>query len=236
LRYFLENALNAFDRSCLRWRNLYQEAVNQLQQARQTIDRSSRGGVTKEERSNAETSEREAKRQIDLLVGQTNSRSTSEFEFYPYRYFAAEGFLPGFNFPRLPVRAFISAPGGGEFISRPRIVAIRELASSKVLYYKSSKFPIYKALTTASRIDYKRIAACPHCGYFHEGDEFLQNTCSNCEGQLVADSNGNPSKLNRVLPMETAFIRRRERITSDEEERLKYGYKFTTHYRYKNQL
>lgn len=232
LRYLLENALNAFDRSCQRWRNLYQEAVTQLQNARLTIDRSSRGGVTQEERNNAETSEREAKRQIDLLVGQTNSRSSSEFEFYPYRYFAAEGFLPGFNFPRLPVRAFINAADGGEFISRPRIVAIRELAPSNVLYYEGSKFQIHKTKVPVTGIDYKRIAVCPHCGYFHEGDEFVQNTCSNCEGQLVADSNGNPSKLNRVLPMETAFTRRRERITCDEEERLKYGYNVTTHYRY----
>lgn len=62
---------------------------------------------------------REAQRQIDLLVGHSQGKSNSQFEFYPYRYFAAEGFLPGFNFPRLPVRAFIPAGEGGEFISRP---------------------------------------------------------------------------------------------------------------------
>ena len=48
-------------------------------------------------------------------------------EFYPYRYLASEGFLPGYNFTRLPLRVFI--PGGdstGEFISRPRTIALRE--------------------------------------------------------------------------------------------------------------
>ena len=28
-----------------------------------------------------------------------------ESDFYPYRYLASEGFLPGYNFPALPVRA-----------------------------------------------------------------------------------------------------------------------------------
>lgn len=31
-----------------------------------------------------------------------------------------KGFLPGFNFPRLPVRAYIPATSGGEFVNRPR--------------------------------------------------------------------------------------------------------------------
>jgi very-short-patch-repair endonuclease len=35
--------------------------------------------------------------------------------------------------------------------------------------------------------------------------------------------------------METAIARRRERITCDEEERLKYGYNITTHFRYASQ-
>lgn len=32
--------------------------------------------------------------------------------------------------------------------------------------------------------------------------------------------------------MDTMLTRRRERITCDEEERLKYGYNVTTHFRY----
>ncbi len=243
LRSLLEDALTAFDRGCDRWRGLYREAVEQLKAARDTIDRSSRGGLTQEERQSAEILQREAQRQIDLLVGSTNSRSSSEFEFYPYRYFAAEGFLPGFNFPRLPVRAFINSADGGEFISRPRIVAIRELAPSNVLYYEGSKFQIHKTRIPVNGITYNRFAVCPHCGFFHEGEESVHlNACNNCEEKLgsekpsgpLRERNGNPSKLNRVLAMETALTRRHERITCDEEERLKYGYNVTTHYRYRD--
>lgn len=69
LRRILENALSAFDRACDRWRILYSEAAIQLESARRLIDRSAKGSVTQEERTNAEAQEREARRQIDLLVG-----------------------------------------------------------------------------------------------------------------------------------------------------------------------
>lgn len=231
----LNNALIVFDRACDRWRSLYQDAVQQLKDARNIIDRSSRGGVGKEERKSAENAQWEAQRQIDLLTGQANSsRSTSDFDFYPYRYFASEGFLPGFNFPRLPVRAFISAGSESDFLSRPRVVAIREFAPRNVVYYEGNKFQIVKTKIPVRGLNLNGVAVCANCGYFHDGQDSKRDICENCGSRLVADSFGNPAKI-QVLSMDTAFTRRRERITCDEEERLKYGYNITTHFRYANQ-
>ncbi len=236
IQFILENALITFDRACDRWRTLYQDAFTQLEKARRVIDRSARGGSTIEERQKAENLEKEARRQIDLLTGQFNKgKGANEFEFYPYRYLASEGFLPGFNFPRLPVRAYVPAGESGEFISRPRSVAIREFAPSNVVYYEGNKFQIAKTKVPASGLDYKRVALCANCGYFHEGDSFQRDTCENCGAKIISDRLGNSAKLNRVLTMDTMFTRRRERITCDEEERLKYGYNLTTHFRYVNQ-
>ncbi|MBD2247481.1 DEAD/DEAH box helicase [Nostoc sp. FACHB-888] len=235
LQNTIENALNAFDRACKRWRDLYIESVKQLESARRIIDRFARGDVAQEERKNAEAQAREAQRQIDLLVGHSQGKSNSQFEFYPYRYFAAEGFLPGFNFPRLPVRAFIPAGEGGEFISRPRSMALREFAPNNILYYEGSKFMVAKTKVPVGGIEgeYKRVSVCANCGYYHDGD--FRDTCENCGTEIKPDAHGNVAKLTRVLPMETAIARRRERITCDEEERLKYGYNITTHFRYASQ-
>lgn len=235
MRGVIEDALTSFDQGCDRWRNLYRDADIQLQTARQTIDKVTGGLISAEERNHAEAQEREAKRQIDLLVGQTHQgRNQSQLEFYPYRYFAAEGFLPGYNFPRLPVRAYIQAGQDGEFVSRPKGVAIREFAPQNVLYYEGNKFQISKTRIPVKGIEsgYQRVAVCPHCGYFHTGDAYDHHLCDNCQGKIAPDHCGNPAKLNHVLQMETMLTRRRERITCDEEERLKYGYNVTTHFRF----
>ncbi len=217
---------------------MYSDTIVQQEEARRIIDRSAKGDVTQEERVNAEAQEREARRQIDLLVGQgITGRSQSEFEFYPYRYFAAEGFLPGYNFPRLPIRSYILAGDQGEFISRPRIVALREFAPGNVVYYEGNKFQIAKTRVPASGIEreYLRVSVCQNCGYFHKGDQAFRETCENCGTRIAHDRYGNAAKLNRILEMGTMITRRRERITCDEEERLKYGYNVTTHFRYDTQ-
>jgi hypothetical protein len=53
---------------------------------------------------------------------------SEESDFYPYRYLASEGFLPGYNFPALPVRAgsrgekgsLSPGPGAWQFVSLAR--------------------------------------------------------------------------------------------------------------------
>ena len=64
----------------------------------------------------------EAENQLALLTSQEERATFSDF--YSYRYFASEGFLPGYNFPRLPLAAFIPGRRGRyddpEYLNRPR--------------------------------------------------------------------------------------------------------------------
>jgi len=69
-----------------------------------------------------------------------------ESDFYPYRYLASEGFLPGYNFPALPVRAWVPR-GNGEFIPRARFLALREFAPGNIVYHEG--------ITGAVRTDFR---------------------------------------------------------------------------------
>jgi len=92
---------------------------------------------TREEQNRARAKQDEARRQLNLLLQVDVARE--EGDFYPYRYLASEGFLPGYNFPALPIRAW-GARGEGEFISRPRFLAIREFAPNNILYHEGAKW------------------------------------------------------------------------------------------------
>lgn len=237
IRRTIEDAPNAFDRACQRWRDLYTAAVKQRDEARKISDRFATGIITKQEKEDAEKLEIEARKQIDLLIGSNTNqnRSYSEQEFYPYRYFATEGFLPGYNFPRRPIRVYLPLDGG-RFISRPRNVAIREFAPANIVYYEGNKFQITRTKISVSGIqdEYTQAAFCYNCGYFHEGQSgFKRETCENC-GAKLQDKGRLNAKTLRLLEMNTQSTKRRKRITCDEEERLKYGYSMTTHFRYAN--
>ncbi|MFN5728823.1 MAG: hypothetical protein ACK48D_19305, partial [Pseudanabaena sp.] len=75
IRRTLEDAPNAFDRACQRWRDLYAAAVKQREEARKITDRFAAGGISNAERDNAENLEIEAKRQINLLIGATSNQN-----------------------------------------------------------------------------------------------------------------------------------------------------------------
>jgi very-short-patch-repair endonuclease len=232
LEQTLNDALTAFDRACERWRKLYGDAVEQRNEALQMINRATAGIATTKEKDVADRSQREAQRQIDILVGQNQTKNNSQFEFYPYRYFAAEGFLPGFNFPRLPVRAYI--PTGrdkGDYISRPRNLAIREMAPGNILYYEGSKFKIdrTKRFTKGSENEYQGLTICNACGYFHT---YKIDVCENCNQKPTSNKQGKPVTITKALEMDTMSTRRRERITCDEEDRLKTGYQINTYFRF----
>jgi hypothetical protein len=56
------------------------------------------------ERNQSRRLRAQAESQIKLL---TEAEGIFEGDFYSYRYFAAEGFLPGYSFPRLPLSAYV---------------------------------------------------------------------------------------------------------------------------------
>ncbi|MBK7695596.1 MAG: hypothetical protein IPI30_15165 [Saprospiraceae bacterium] len=59
-----------------------------------------------------------AKDRKNLLENQSDKNKNSTLsEFYTFRYLASEGFLPGYNFTRLPIRVFLGGKDRNESIS-----------------------------------------------------------------------------------------------------------------------
>jgi ATP-dependent helicase YprA (DUF1998 family) len=226
LEQTLAAAPEAFDHACARWRQLYTAADAQLHEARQIVDRSHQKQLTRDEVQEARRREAEALRQKDLLCN-TSGRG-GDTDFYPYRYFASEGFLPGYNFPRLPIRAFLQASyNDGDFLSRPRFLALAEFGPQNVIYHEGRKYRVTRTLmpTGDAQKRFMRAKVCRVCGYFHE--QIDADVCAQCNTPLDTTS---AQMLPQLFEMTTVTTQQVERITSEEEERLREGFTVSSHY------
>lgn len=227
----LKHAPESFDRACDRWRDMFRTAEAQIRRSREVIDRSYDRFKRKDsldEVEAAKAQEREAIRQKDLLC---NKDKSGDSDFYPYRYFASEGFLPGYNFPRLPLRAFVGYGDEGEFISRPRFLALTEFGPRNIIYHEGRKFRVVRSVLPPDEHENRFVRAklCKVCGYFHEKASFDADLCQNCGTTL---NHHNADMLTRLFPMTDVSTQRVERITCDEEERVREGYTVNTYFRY----
>lgn len=226
----LEQAVRRFDEACDRWRGLYLSALKQRNKQDEIV--ASPASSTKE-RDQARRLRGEAESQLELLL---DARSAAFSDFYSYRYFASEGFLPGYNFPRLPLSAYI--PGRrrrrrdqeqDEFLSRPRFLAISEFGPRSIIYHEGSRYVINKAILPVSDngLLTSKAKVCDACGYLHPitDDSDGPDLCENCDTLL-------PRAFSSLFRMQNVSTQRRDRINSDEEERVRMGYDLQTSVRF----
>ena len=218
-----------FEAACQRWRELYLSALKQQEVQNAIVLDASRPLRDKDA---AKRLRAEAEQQLKLL---TEVENVTQSDFYSYRYFASEGFLPGYNFPRLPLSAYI--PGRNrkqreEFLSRPRFMAISEFGPRSIIYHEGARYVINKAILPVGDHEEgddlftRRAKICSHCGYLHPltgGASY--DTCERCEGPLEG-------VITNLFRLQNVATQRRERISCDEEERRRMGYEIRTGVRF----
>ena len=220
----IDKAPSRFDQAFDRWRGLLAAAERAVDLATQMLNDYS---ISRQERKAAESRLAMGNWQRKTLL---QSSSTQHNDFYLYRYLATEGFLPGYNFPRLPLMAYV--PGGSDaksqrYIQRARFLAISEFGPHSLIYHEGRAFRVDRALlkeagdrpdgllTTESR------ALCKDCGAGHPGEP--PETCHVCGSRL-----GDAILVHSLYRIENVGTRPAERITSNDEDRKRQGFDLQT--------
>ena len=217
-----------FDRAFDRWRSLFRSALDdQYVQNKRRLDYS----LTEYDRNRANARRREAETQLNLLMNESVDNKSVLSDFNPYRYLASEGFLPGYSFPRLPLAAYIPTigrrRGDGDYLQRPRFLAIREFGPGALIYHEGARYQVTRIQLppdSSGELTTGEARRCANCGYHHEPKE-REDRCGFCNETLGAATYG-------LLHLHTVYTTRRERISSDEEERRRAGFKLETSYRF----
>lgn len=231
-----------FNSSLDRWRNLFDATLKQMEMADSIVKSHATNAG---ERENARRRYGDAARQYALLL---KTGDTHNSDFYTYRYLASQGFLPGYNFPRLPLMAWIPGRGGsvksqndeGNMVSRPRFLALSEFGPRSLIYHEGRTYRVIRAKLNVGAADHVSADStlatvssrvCANCGYGHMGEvsapDPSANVCENCAAQLSDQDRIN--SLYRIETVETVPV---ERISVNDEERQRQGFELQTTYRF----
>ena len=219
-----------FDRAFDRWRDLFRSAlVDQWEQNRRRLDYS----LSQRDRDIAGRRRHEAETQLRLLRNEDSDDRNLTADFNPYRYLASEGFLPGYSFPRLPIAAYIPPDrrlrADADFVQRARFLAIREFGPRALIYHEGNRYEVNRVQLppdATGELVTHQAHRCPGCGYYYDvapGND----RCDSCQTALTQSISG-------LFPLHTVFTRPLQRITSDEEERRRAGFRIVTSYRFQD--
>ena len=221
--HVLGNLPGSLDEALNRWRELYRAARRLLSEATARLD-SGQLRPRSDEYRKAEREQRLASTQISQLKNDRGPGGSNQFsEFYPYRYLAAEAWLPGYNFTRLPLRVFVeTSDGEGEFLSRARTIAIREYGPLNTIYHAGRKYRVSQLTSQSIEASIFNGAISRKSGYFLPAAQQHLEVCP-FSGASLSEA-GNREPVADLLEMGESRAMPLRRITCEEEERLGRGY------------
>lgn len=229
---WMDNVLDSyehdFDKALDRWRVLYKLAQTQIEEA-STIINNRIYGENSIEKQKAHWQQRRGEYLRDMLLGKDQNNSNEENEYYPYRYLASEGFLPGYNFTKLPRRAMLQYKNTDkvEFVSRPKSLALREFGPQNLIYNNGSKFRVSRMMLTEEPLPH-RFLYNPNTGVIYKDQE-------NVERQKDIITGEGLDSVSKLIPgyciqSQDMIAMESERITCQEEERSRKSYITKTYF------
>lgn len=222
-----QNAMVRFEKAFDRWRDLFMAAEQQRDASRRTMDDYS---APEQEKRIAKSRHAQAIDQLELLQKGSSAFSS---DFYTYRYLATEGFLPGYNFPRLPLMAYVPSTNDGRgrqtYLQRPRFLALSEFGPRSLVYHEGRAYRVVRAMlslgnqenvTADTRLPVKTVRICKRCGGGHFNED---SNCHACNRPL-----GDAEIVNHIYRIENVATQPAERITANDEERQRQGFDLQT--------
>jgi len=216
------------DDALKRWRRIHTSARAALSKATSRIESGTLAATSDAYRQLVRL-QNQSTRQLNLLVNDLGRRSSDLSEFYPYRYLASEGYLPGYNFTRLPIRIFIpTGDSAGEFISRPRTIALREFGPLNIIYHNGRKFRVDQLVLSDLEGALTEAKISRKAGYFLTGEQKEFEICP-FTGLNLSD-NANREILTNLIEMTESRGKEVERISCAEEERVSRGFEVSSYF------
>jgi hypothetical protein len=205
---FVEDIDSAFDY----WRFEYESL---LREQHHIHIRSTKGKLEKGERIRR-----------DAIEEKLAAMREGEKDFYTYNYLRSQGLMPGYGFPTS--FSTLSLSNTGDEIIRDKVIALNEFAPGNTLYFKNQKYRIWKArLRREEQIPLREpVLICPACDSIFLGEPAVSlSACPEC-GESFETHHYSPN----AMEFPDMYASSSERITSDEEERMRRGYNISHHY------
>jgi superfamily II DNA or RNA helicase/uncharacterized CHY-type Zn-finger protein len=215
-RDFVENVIDSFVDDL-------ESALDYLRREYENLEKEHQDLSAKQRKEKFSTQDQNRMAAIGIKLG--NMRE-GERDFYTYRYLANRGFLPNYGFPGSSM--FLSFSDSEDEVARDKVIALSEFAPGNTVYYKGSKYVVSYARprTVKQKPVREHLLICPNCSNILTGEKArTYSACPKCSAPFK-DIHPNPN----AIQMPDMYAVRRSRITSDEEERFRLGYRTSTHY------
>ena len=123
----------------------------------------------------------------------------------------------------MPLRVFVpTGSTAGEYISRPRSIALREFGPRNIIYHNGRKHRVSQLVIQDAESSLTEAKISKRAGYFLTGDQSDLEICP-FSGLDLSD-NANKEHLHDLLEMTESRGEETARITCEEEERISRGY------------